>query len=385
MVKLVPFQQFQDTVFAASAANENVRLSLSDLVQSYQGGNRFKSALGDFHASKDAFKQFVVDRLDFPLAAITRFESKPTFQQDLIDEVLRSSKADLANQMVNLRLTGGEITNIVSGDHVLLENSMVVMAIAQMMGRGTLPDDLMVHRHHLAGNGRVMYARFVSKSWEHQLNGGSDPAYAGFYADNNELGSGAFKCGATLARVACWNTTQAEDKITVAHRFATLQDFMNALGDAIDHVSIFAAQMAEQQRSLRDERLEHPIEVFEKVGQHLGVPVYAMIAARKYFLEETGRTSLFDVVQGITAGTRLLAEGQGKRQPNWTLLPKIEREIIPVARHIAAHGEDKWATTVGTILMQLADASPDSPFEGITGVAKDTIGDREVYRALNTN
>ena len=97
-----------------------------------------------------------------------------------------------------------------------------------------------------------------------------------------------------------------------------------------------------------------------------------MKEAREYWGQEQS-SSVFDVVQAITHGTKQLTEG---KRVAWDARDKLETSVLDIANQIMLNGEHGFVTTVGHVQSMLSEVDPDVEFAG--SIAQTQRGDRQV-------
>lgn len=375
----IKFLELMANVISASSRNSDATVTVGELIEGYAGSSQFEIEQGDFTLSKKGLVQ-LGDHIGFPSSAIARLDGDPGLQKS----VLRHVVSDDPDREVNLRVTGNQITHIVSSEHVLLKNVDVMMNINSLIQDGLLPpmEEIEIQRftYHISQDGRAFSARLMCPSWwnfDVSVNGRTDPVYGAMYISNSEHGEGAFKCGAALARIACFNWTVGKYEMAMDHRFHSPEEFDNALRATSKLIGGYAGEMAGELRSARLHRLDRPELVFEKVAERLGIPQWATGDGREYLDQQTSSDNVFDVVQAVTHATKRLVNPGGRRRPRWDLRDTVEQNILHIAQEIISSGEENFVTTVGDVIEILGQYDPYSEAVGFAPTQVEVRG-REV-------
>lgn len=373
---LPSFMDAAARIFTASAKNKDATVSATDMIEGYAGGSQFSVEDGEFTMSKQGFRQ-LGEHIGFPSQAIAKLGNDPGLQKT----VLRHVVAESNDLMLNLRVTGNNITHVLSGEHVLLKNVNIITELQEMISSGVLPpeDEIRVGLHRVDRDGRQFSMRLLAPDvWNYNIgNGRPDPVYGSMFIRNDEKGEGSFVSGAAIARIACFNWTIGKFQMQMQHRHADIGDFNAALRQTAGLIDGYSGEIANEMKSTRDHRLQKPELVFEKVAQRLGVPAWAMGSGRTYFDQETQAESVFDVVQAVTYATQDISAPAGRRKPKWDLRETVEQNILAVAQEIISGGEDKFITTVSDVIIQLNQYDPDAEAVGFEISQRETRG-REV-------
>ena len=375
----ISFPELMGDVITAAARNSDATVKVGELIEGYAGSSKFEIEQGDLTLSKKGFAQ-LGDHIGFPSAAIAKLDSDPGLQKT----VLRHIVANDQDREVSLRVTGDQITHIVSHEHVLLKNTDVMMNIAALSQDGSLPPmgeiEIRKFTYHISRDGRTFSARLMCpSSWNYDVsaNGRKDPVYGAMYISNSEHGEGAFKCGAALARVACFNWAVGHAEMAMDHRYHSLGEFNDALRATSQLIGGYAEGMAGELRGARLHRLDRPELVFEKVAERLGIPQWAIGDGREYLDQQTDSNNVFDVVQAVTHATKRFANPGGRRRPRWDLRDTVEQNILLLAQEIITSGEEHFVTTVGDVIETLSQYDPHSEAVGFTPTQTEVRG-REV-------
>jgi hypothetical protein len=370
------FPELMAEVVTASSKNKDATVSVGELVEGYAGSSAFKIEQGDFVLSKKGFAQ-LGDHIGFPSSAIARLDSDPGLQKS----VLRHVVADDQDREVNLRVTGDKITHIVSGEHVLLKNVQIMRNIMDLIQGGLLPPmgEIEVGPHHTSGDGRAFSARLLCPTWWNYNvgNGRADIVHGAMYISNSEHGEGAFKCGAALARIACFNWTIGKYEMAMEHRYHSHDEFTNALQATSKLIGGYSEEMAGSLRDARQHHLDRPELVFEKTAERLGIPQWALGSGREYLDQQTDSDNVFDVIQAVTHASKFISDPGGRRRPRWDLRDTVEQSVLQIAQEIILTGEEGFVTTVGDVIETLSEYDPHSEAVGFAPMQTEIRG-REV-------
>lgn len=252
-------------------------------------------------------------------------------------EFLQQVALSQEDRGIQVRVNGNRIDGIVSEEYSFFDNQSMMMSLWQMQQAGDIPEDVEVMRSYLSPDARSMNLRLVAPdSWNFKIgeNGSTAPFRGTLIVRNNELGMGSFAAQSAITRNSCTNTTIGKNLFAVNHRFATENDFYNELAKAVGLVKEWSGEMRDALESMRAIPIEAPMLIFEKIGEELGVPKYAMTGdngAIKYWEEEGEQSTLYDIVQAISAGTRELTAVRGRRTPKWDRRDVLEGGIWDVA------------------------------------------------------
>lgn len=364
-------------VMAKSEGNKDATVKVGELIEGYAGSSTFQVEQGEFILSKGGFRQ-LGDHIGFPSSAIARLDSDPGLQRS----VLRHVVADDPDRNVNLRITGNQITHVVSDEHVLLKNSQVMMDVNSLIIDGILPphDEVKIGTKYISRDGRSFSARLLCpEMWNYDvsINGKADPVYGSMYISNSEHGIGAFKCGAALARIACFNWTIGKYQMAMDHRYHTLDEFRGALQATSKLIGGYSEEMVESLRDARRHHLDRPELVFEKVAERLRIPAWAVGAGREYLDQQTDSDNVFDVVQAVTHASQSISKPEGRRIPRWDLRDSVEQDVMQIAQEIILTGEEGFVTTVGDVMSQLGQYDPLTEAVGFSPISLSLRG-REV-------
>lgn len=370
------FPELMGQVVAASTKNKDLTIKVGELIEDYSGGSKFQVEQGEFTLSKKGFSQ-LGDHIGFPGAAIARLDG----DRALLKSVLRHVVADDQDREVNLRVTGNTITHIVSSEHVLLKNVQIMKNIIGLIRDELLPpmDEIEVGPRHISPDGRTFSARLLCPTWWNYNvgNGRADTVHGAMYISNSEHGEGAFKCGAALARIACFNWTIGKYEMAMEHRYHSQDEFSAALQATSKLIGGYSEEMAGSLRDARQHRLDRPELVFEKTAERLGIPQWALGSGREYLDQQTDSDNVFDVIQAVTHATKSLSEPGGRRRPRWDLRDTVEQNVLQIAQEIILSGEEGFVTTVGDVIGELQKYDPDAEAVGFTPTQMEIRG-REV-------
>ncbi len=373
----IKFLELMANVISASSRNSDATVTVGELIEGYAGSSQFEIEQGDFTLSKKGLVQ-LGDHIGFPSSAIARLDGDPGLQKS----VLRHVVSDDQDKEVNLRVTGNQITHIVSSEHVLLKNTQVMMDVNALIIDGLLPpmNEIEVGVHHVSPDGRQFSARLLCPTWwdyDVSANGRKDPVHGAMYIGNSEHGEGAFRCGAALARISCFNWTIGKYEMAMDHRYHSLGEFSDALRATSKLIGGYASEMAGSLRDARQHKLDRPELVFEKTAERLAIPAWAMASGRKYLDQHTESDNVFDVVQAVTYATQTISNPGGRRRPRWDLRDTVEQNILQIAQEIISSGEENFVTTVGDVIEILGQYDPYSEAVGFKPTQMEIRG-REV-------
>lgn len=379
MSNKISFPELMGEVLSASSKNQDATVKVGELIEGYSGSSTFNIEQGEFILSKKGFTQ-LGEHIGFPSAAIAKLDGDPGLQLS----VLRHIVADDQDREVNLRVTGNQITHIVSSEHVLLKNVDVIMNINGLIRDGLLPpmDEIEIRKYtyRISADGRTFSARLLCPTWwnyDVSMNGRKDPVYGAMYVSNSEHGAGAFKCGAALARISCFNWTIGKYEMAMDHRYHSLDEFGSALHATSKLIGGYSSEMASSLRDARQHRLDRPELVFEKAAERLGIPAWAMSSGREHLDQQTDSDNVFDVIQAITRATQTISNPGGRRRPRWDLRDTVEQDVLQIAQEIILSGESGFVTTVRDVISDLSQYDPESEAVGFSPAQMEVRG-REV-------
>lgn len=252
-------------------------------------------------------------------------------------EMLQQIASGLDDREIQVRVNGNRIDGVVSEEYSFFDNKAVAMSLLQMQMKGDIPEDVEVMRSYLSPDARAMNLRLVAPdSWNFNIqeNGKAAPFRGTLIVGNNELGAGSFRAKVAITRNSCTNTTIGSDLFAINHRFAEYEDFYQELARAVGLVKEWSGQMRDSLEAMRAIPIEAPMLIFEKIGEEMGVPKYALSGdngAVRYWEEEGEKNTLYDIVQAISAGTRELTAIRGRRTPKWERRDALEGEVWKIA------------------------------------------------------
>lgn len=377
MSNRLSFPELMADVISASKNNKDATVKVGELIEGYVSNSRFEIEEGDFTLSKKGFSQ-LGDHIEFPSSAIARLDSDPGLQK----AVLRHAVSNDPDKEVNLRVTGNQIRSIVSGEHILVKNTQVLMDINTLIIEGLLPpmDEIEIGPHYTSRDGRTFSARLLCPTWwdfDVSANGRKDPVHGALYIHNTEHGEGAFRCGAALARVSCFNWTIGKYEMAMDHRYHSLEEFSSALRGTSKLIGGYAEEMAGDLRDARQYKLDRPELVFEKTAERLRIPAWAMTSGREFLDQQTDSDNVFDVIQAVTHATQTISDPGGRRRPRWDLRDTVEQNVLHIAQEIISSGEENFVTTVGDVIEILGQYDPYSEAVGFAPTQVEVHG-REV-------
>lgn len=339
----------RDEVMAKSRYNRDYVTTLPAFVEGMVHPLAVNTPDGELALTPSGFRQLVKDRLALQPAI---FENAKV-SNDTKLRILKEVAFGLDDRQMKVRVNGSQIDAFVSDEYAFFDNRTLVMTLWQMREEGLLPQETAAMTFYISPNGRDMNLRLVSPEiWDFAITerAGVQKLHGNLVISNNELGHGSFQAKVALTRHSCLNSTIGSSVWKVDHRLASYDDFRKALGDSVAHIHSYSKEMADHMRSMQNISVQTPLLIFEKIGEELGIPRYAMAKAQEYWEDEGSGESMYDIVQSVAAGTRAITVPAGRRQPNWDKRQVIEENLWTTAMalhnmHVEGQSVNEWAMT----------------------------------------
>ena len=334
------FKEVRDQIILATQDQADFSTTLQGLAGGYLGGQAIAHQTGEYVLTPSGFAHFA-ERLGVGVNALRTFDDAPEIQRAMVTHMAEKHD-DIVGLLV--RAQGQSIQAVLSDEYVPIRNFDVAVALDMVLPK----EGARTHRWNLSDGGRVLDMRILVPSWEFNIgNGHKDVALAGLHITNDELGGGKLVAKAALSKVACFNYTLTATPIfESAHRYTSFGDFRDALSDGVKRIDEFAEVMAGQLRSFHRTPIEDVVLTFNRIGEKLGVPQYALDSAHEYWQQTGGEHNLFAVVQSVTRGVQMLTENTGRRAVKWDVRNRLETEMLTLAQEVHEHGEQHLHTCV---------------------------------------
>ncbi len=344
MTQYPTIQAVADEVISASLLKNDRLATLQQFFAGMQSTSVINDADEELILTQAGFRQ-VGKMLHLTGAQAQVFEHPAVLDQTKV-EFLQQMAQSQTDKEIQIRVNGSHIDGIVSKEYSFFDNATIMLALLQMQQMGSIPEDTRVMKHYLSPNARSLNLRLVApESWDFKIqeNGHTAPFKGTLIIGNNELGLASFSARTAITRWECTNSTIGERLFDAKHRFSSYEDFYRQLADAVNQVKGWSSEMHHQLENMRDIPIEAPMLIFEKIGEELGVPKYAMSGdkgAIRYWEEEGERNTLYDIVQAISAGSRELTVSSGRRMPKWDRRDLLEEKLWSTAEALTSMHEE---------------------------------------------
>lgn len=335
-------------VFGKATGRKDYETTLGDFIGGFQTITNVSTPNGELVITPQGFRQLARDRLGLPPAIFENSGIRNETKLQILTDLTKNG--GYGDDIVKVRVAGSHIEAIVSSDYIFFDNSDLCAALLQLQQETMLPEDVYVMKHDLSPDGRNLHLRLIApEQWDFKIgeNGGSRTFHGNLILSNNELAAGSFRAQPAITRTSCLNSTIGQSLFAVSHRFADRQDFISELSKAVNQIGGYSREMGEVMKHTQHINVESPLLIFERIGEQLGVPKYALSHAIEYWQDNGSRNSLYDIVQSVSAGAREMTVASGRRQANWTNRSVIENKLWATAlelQNIVAEGEslESW-------------------------------------------
>lgn len=316
-------------------------------IGSFVGGmvapNKVKAEEGLITISKDGFQQLVVDRLGYTTSAFNHPGLSDRVKMDMLYDLAESKKDQEIKIRTSNSAKGLMADAILSESYSIYDNRSLSGMLLQLQFHGALPQDTRVMTMALAPGGRYLDLRLRANSWDFEIDERNRlcPFLGNLLITNDERGKGKLEVRTAITRGPCLNTMIGQAVFSQVHRFAGKDDFYTTLGEGISHIGEYSKEMGDRLSRMIDISTDQPLLIFQKIGERLGVPQYALNKAEESWKDEGEEHTLYHIVQAVVRGTQELTFSTNKkRTPKWDDRAKIETDIWDEALMLAQMHEE---------------------------------------------
>jgi len=325
-----------DLVIRAADGVHDHTSTVDEAVKAYSGGLSLETGSGSERMTKKAAGQ-LFKMVGLPVSVLGHFKDAPELQIAMAQNKLEGLDTDARDRKIICRghLDGdgnGVLDTFLSDSYVPVSNAQMIMAMKEGFdGEGV---DARVHQSQISD--RQMSLRIVAPEWDHDLGGG-DMAYTGLSLINSELGTRAVTVRASIARVACFNYTLADnDVFSHEHRFLTPEEILNGVVEGIRKLNGIAGEISDRLRGMRDVEIEDAKAMIGVMSNEMGLPNYVTNPAYQWW-EDTGAVpNLFYVVQAIAFAAANFTSRKGFA---WDRREMAETQSFRMAEHYQDTGK----------------------------------------------
>jgi hypothetical protein len=322
-MKTTTIQEMADKVLAASAHKTDFRVGLHEFVAGMDDIATVNNGVDEYVLTPNGLKNLMKDRLKINPVTVLHPDVNPANALAVVRDIALAQE----NREIQVRCAGQNVEAIVSGEYSFFDNATIVTALLSMQMQGDIPEDARVMSSYISRNARSLEVRLVApEDWSFVIgeNGSSANFNGNLVIANNEIAQGGFKAQVAITRNDCLNTTIGKSLFDVTHRFAQYQEFYDALIKGVGQVKGWSEEMRDMLESYQAIPIESPMLIFERIGEELGVPKYAISSnkgqggAVEYWKGHGEGGTLYDVVQAVSAGARVMTDiATTRREPKW--------------------------------------------------------------------